>query len=250
MNATALALHLHHDILLGQPIVRRNVFRALAIAISLHLVSLGAYYLGVIQSRSEEDDAVTVRILKYTDLGPPPSLASVTTPQIAVSAAQVSRPTVGIPVPVPDAEVSPEATIPTQTEMSQITGPVTEQGAGAGGGGIQIEAPVVEEEMPDINAFIPVEKEPQVVRRVKPEYPEIARRAGIEGVVWVKILVDKEGKPRKAVVIKSEAGDVLNEAAVKAAMEFLFTPALMNQGPVSCWVVIPFRFQLKEVPRT
>jgi protein TonB len=247
MNASAVVMHLHHDILLGQPMSQRFAFRALAIAIGLHIFTIGAYYFGAIQSESDETGAVTVRIMRYTDLGPPPSLASATAPPVAAAGLQPAKPTVGIPVPVPDAEVSPEQTIATQTELSQITSPVVEQ---AGGEGVRIEAPVIgDEEMPDINAFIPVEKEPQVVRGVKPEYPEIARRAGIEGVVWVKILVDKEGKPRKAVVIKSEAGEVLNQAAVSAAMQFLFTPAIMNQGPVSCWVVIPFRFQLKEAPR-
>lgn len=248
MDTSTFAVRLHHDIVLGQPLAQQSTIRALAIAIALHLVTIGAYYFGAVASQSEEEGAVTVRLLKYTDLGPPPSLATVTAPPIAVAGTQVAKPTVGIPVPVPDAEVSPEQTIATQSELSQISNPVAEQAAGAGET-IKIEGPVQEEAMPDINEFVPVEKEPQVVKRVKPEYPEIARRAGIEGVVWVKILVDKEGKPRKAVVIKSDGGDVLNQVAVAAAMQFVFTPAIMNQGPVPCWVVIPFRFQLKEAPR-
>src|SRR3990172_1004905 len=84
---------------------------ALAFAILLHLASIGVYYVGVIQSKSEDEGAVTVRILKYTDLGPPPSLATVTAPPIAVAGTQVTKPSAGIPVPVPDAEVSPEQTI-------------------------------------------------------------------------------------------------------------------------------------------
>ncbi len=243
------APRLRHEFTMVQPVAQRYTMRALAFAILLHLASIGAYYVGVIQSRSEDEGVVTVRILKYTDLGPPPSLATVTAPPIAVAGTQVAKPSVGIPVPVPDAEVSPEQTIATQAELSQVANPVMEQGV-SGGGALKIEGPIVQdEEMPDINAFVPVEKEPQVVKRVKPEYPEIARRAGIEGVVWVKILVDKEGKPRKAVVIKSDASDVLNQAAITGAMQFVFTPALMNNGPISCWVVIPFRFQLKEAPR-
>jgi protein TonB len=245
MTALTHALQLREYFIRPQPTAQRITFIALLFSLFLHLTILGSYYYSTLASRSEEEGAVRVRILKYTDLGPPPSLASVTTPQIAVSAAQVSKPTVGIPVPVPDAEVSPEATIATQAEMSQIATPVSE-GGGREGEAIKIEAPI-EEDMPDINEFIAVEKEPRVVKGVKPEYPDIARRAGIEGVVWVKILVDKEGKPRKAVVIKSEGGEVLNEAAMKAAMQFVFTPALMNRGPVACWVVIPFRFQLKTV---
>ncbi|GAG02318.1 unnamed protein product, partial [marine sediment metagenome] len=34
--------------------------------------------------------------------------------------------------------------------------------------------------------------------------------------------------------------------AVKAAMSFVFTPAYMNNGPVSVWVSIPFKFKLAD----
>jgi len=102
----------------------------------------------------------------------------------------------------------------------------------------------VKEDEPDINAFIPVEKQPAPIHQPVPKYPELAQRAGIEGTVWVKILVDKEGKPKKAVVVKSDA-EVFNESAVDAALHSLFTPAVMNNGPVTCWVVIPYRFKLK-----
>jgi protein TonB len=73
----------------------------------------------------------------------------------------------------------------------------------------------------------------------------MALRAGLEGTVWVKILVDKDGKPKKAVVIKS-AVEIFNEPAVEAAMQFLFTPAVMNNGAVRVWVAIPFKFQLRD----
>jgi len=77
------------------------------------------------------------------------------------------------------------------------------------------------------------------------KYPELAQRAGVEGTVWVKIWVDKEGKPRKALVLKSTA-ELFNQAAVDAAMKWVFTPALMRNGPVSVWVSIPFKFMLSK----
>ena len=98
------------------------------------------------------------------------------------------------------------------------------------------------EEEPSPDAFIPVEKLPVPVRQVRPDYPDIARRAGIEGTVWVKILVDKEGKARKAIVLKSDA-EIFDEPATKAALQWVFTPAIMNNGPVAVWVAVPFRFQ-------
>jgi protein TonB len=151
---------------------------------------------------------------------------------------------VGAPVPVPDAEVSPEQTIATQQEMSQQLAPVMDA-SGDAGGGVQIEQDItISEDMPPAD-FVPVEKEPVVVKKVEPKYPELAMRAGLEGKVWVKIWVDKEGKPRQVIVLKSDA-EIFNEPAVEAAKQFVFTPAYMNNGPVAVWVSVPFKFRLSE----
>ena len=84
-----------------------------------------------------------------------------------------------------------------------------------------------------------------MVVSVKPEYPEIAKRAGITGRVFVKVLVDKEGKPKRAVVIKTDS-DLFNDAAIAAAMKSAFTPALQNNHPIAVWIVLPYKFQLQE----
>jgi len=86
---------------------------------------------------------------------------------------------------------------------------------------------------------------PQVVVSAVPVYPELAKRAGVEGTVYVKILVSKEGKPLKAVVIKSDS-EVFNQPAIDAAMRFVFTPAIQHKAPVMVWVVVPFKFKLNQ----
>ncbi|MHB1685888.1 MAG: energy transducer TonB [Ignavibacteriaceae bacterium] len=103
----------------------------------------------------------------------------------------------------------------------------------------------MDNKMPDMNAFIKVDKPPQVISFVPPEYPESAKLSGLEGNVYVKIFVDKEGKPVKAVIIKSDH-DVFNQAAVDAAMKFKFSPALKDKKPVAVWVVVPFRFKFSK----
>jgi protein TonB len=213
----------------------------LIIAIVIHLLIVGSYYLVELLS-AEEAPVRMVRILKYSDLGPPPSIQNASVPPpISVSAPQ-AKPTVGAPVPVPDAEVSAEQTIATQTEMSQTVAPVTEAAGG--------EAPVIQQDIkidddtPPAD-FVAVEKEPVVVKKVEPKYPELAMRAGLEGKVWVKIWVDKEGKPKQVVVLKSDA-EIFNEPAVEAAKQFVFTPAYMNNGPVAVWVSVPFKFKLAD----
>jgi periplasmic protein TonB len=215
---------------------------AFCIAVAVHMGIVGSYYLIGLLSE-EEPPMVMVRIMKYSDLGPPPSITSANTPPPIAVSAPTAKPTVGAPVPVPDAEVSPEQTMATQTEMSQTVAPISEGAAGEGGVEIQQDIKIDEDAPPA--DFVPVEKEPVPIKRVEPKYPELAMRAGLEGKVWVKIWVDKEGKPRQVVVLKSDA-EIFNEPAVEAAKQWLFTPAYMNNGPVAVWVSIPFRFKLAD----
>lgn len=211
---------------------QKYLLRGLAVASLLMLFGVGTYW-GSIYLGREDEPKMMVRILKYTDLGPPPSIQSSSAPAVAVAAPSV-KPSVGVPVPVPDAEINPEQTIATQTEMSQTVG----EGDITGGGDIKIED---DGPPPD---FVPFEKEPVVIKKVTPTYPEIARRAGVEGTVWVKVWVDKEGKVRKAEIQKSDA-DIFNQPAIDAVTKWVFTPALMKSGPVSVWVSIPLRFKLQ-----
>ncbi len=216
----------------------------LGIAIAIHLAMVGAYWGSLYLNRSAQDNAPVI-MLKYSELGPPPSITNQQAlPQIAVST-PMAKPNVGVPVPVPDAMVSPEQTIATQKQLSQIAGPVT-QGNGKGDSvGVAIgNFKVPSEDTPPPN-FVPVEKEPQVIHEVKPKYPELAQRAGIEGRVWVKIWVDRNGKPHQALVLKSDA-QIFDQPAIDAAMQYRFTPAIMNKGPVAVWVVIPFTFRLTK----
>ena len=230
-------------------IYQNHVKRAFTYAIVGHLVALGIY-LGVTWYIEREEKVLAIRFIKYSDLGPPPSITNQqAAPQIQVSQA-AARPTIGIPEPVPDAEVSSETTIATQTEMSQMNSLSGGEGVGEGSV-IQVEQPtqqtdnivVEEEKLPDAGEFIPVEEQPVPVEQPKPIYPEIARRAGIEGVVFIQILVDKTGKVRNVKIQKGP--EMFHEAAKEAAWKSVWRPAIQNQKPVAVWVAYPIRFSLK-----
>lgn len=228
-------------------IYAKNYSIGVGISTVFHVLLLGLYFFVVVMGKEEEENIPTVRIMKYSELGPPPSISNEIPPQLAVSSAAV-KPSVGVPVPVPDASVSPEQTFATQEELSQTMGPTIGEGFGTSGiqieQDIQIEPEQLGEDEPDIDKFVAVEKMPEIVKVEKPIYPDLAIRANLEGKVFVKILVDREGKPRRAVVIKSDA-EIFNQAAIDAAMKYAFTPALQNQKPVPVWVVIPFKFELR-----
>lgn len=100
----------------------------------------------------------------------------------------------------------------------------------------------VEEEEDEIVDIWRVEKQPEPTKEVVPEYPEVARRAGIAGTVTVLVLITKEG--RVEAVGKATGPEIFHEAAKSAAVQWEFSPAIQNDKPVRVWVALPFKFQL------
>jgi TonB family protein len=94
--------------------------------------------------------------------------------------------------------------------------------------------------------FAQFDQPPQVVKRALPKYPQLALKAGIGSIVWIKLKIDEHGKIEEAQVEKSTIPALgFEEAAtMTAAKQFEFTPAKLNQRPVATWVTIPFHFKL------
>jgi len=99
---------------------------------------------------------------------------------------------------------------------------------------------------PMADEFVAYDTAPKLIKLVKPKYPDIARKAGIEGMVILKILVDVDGKVIDVRVLKSLGNVGCDEAAVKAAKQCLFEPALQRDKPVKVWVSYQVRFILKD----
>ncbi|MDA1028882.1 MAG: energy transducer TonB [Bacteroidetes bacterium] len=76
------------------------------------------------------------------------------------------------------------------------------------------------------------------------QYPDLARKAGLEGTVVIKIVVSPEGKPTKPEVLKS-VHKVLDDAAINGIMQLEFEPARQRNRPVSVWISIPVVFDLR-----
>ncbi|MBU0982736.1 MAG: energy transducer TonB [candidate division Zixibacteria bacterium] len=102
------------------------------------------------------------------------------------------------------------------------------------------------ETFPEIDDYISVDQIPQLVYKAIPEYPRLARQAGIEGKTWVKALVDREGKVREVRLGKSSGNDSLDEAALEATRKCRFRPAIRANRPVAVWVTYPVVFRLDE----
>ena len=74
-------------------------------------------------------------------------------------------------------------------------------------------------------------------------YPQIARDAGIEGRVIIRVLVDEHGNYVRHRVISS-VHPMLTKACAEHLAELQFTPAIQGGRPIKFWVNIPFMFTL------
>ncbi len=97
----------------------------------------------------------------------------------------------------------------------------------------------------DTYRFIPHEKDPVPKDVVVPEYPEIAKKAGIEGTVLLHLSIDENGKVTKAYVAKSVEPS-LDRAALEAVKKTTFYPALQRDKPVAVWVTYRVNFRLRN----
>jgi TonB family protein len=84
------------------------------------------------------------------------------------------------------------------------------------------------------------EPSPVAIKQVAPLYPDSARKAGVKGAVLVQALVGNDGRVKETKVLRSIRG--LDVAAVSAARQWVFKPAMANGKPVSMRVALPFRF--------
>jgi TonB family protein len=84
---------------------------------------------------------------------------------------------------------------------------------------------------------------PRLLYQAKPEYSQIARMSGIEGLVIVKVLVGIEGQVERAQIIQG-VHPILNQAAVNAAYRCRFKPGTQRTIPVQAWVSVPYSFRL------
>ena len=84
---------------------------------------------------------------------------------------------------------------------------------------------------------------PRFKKRVKPEYTQEMLDNEIEGVIKVKVLVDVDGRIKKAIAL-NDLGFGSKEIAVKACFKMLFEPAKRGDVPVAVWIIIPIKFVL------
>lgn len=101
-----------------------------------------------------------------------------------------------------------------------------------------------------IMAYDDVEVKPTPTFMPKPQYPDQARKNGIQGEILTKVLVGADGRIEQVVIEKSSSYEILDNAAIEAVQTAEFKPARHENKPVRVWVMIPIRFTLTGTKTT
>jgi periplasmic protein TonB len=85
--------------------------------------------------------------------------------------------------------------------------------------------------------------ESRLIRKIEPAYPELAKRARVQGRVVLIVNVDEEGSVSDIKV--SSGHPLLNDAAINAVKQWKYSPTLLNGEPVPVIATVTVIFNLK-----
>lgn len=193
----------------------------------VHLAAVAAVWMGGalgVSEASREGGLILVSLVTE-----PVALPGEAKGGVALGAGLPVPVAVNIPVAVPSA-----ALLAAPTVSSVPTSPLAIAVATKGEVLAAAPAPIAE-------VFVP----PSFLSRHEPVYPERARRAGVEGVVGVRIALAADGSVRQVELTQSSGSRLLDEAALAAARASTFAPASRNRTPVESEAVASYRYELR-----
>lgn len=236
-----------------QTFYQRHIGAALTVSVILHL-ALVAGLMAIWSSVWTQEPHVTVRLFPYmgrhvtfvqpaasetkrpggSPMIPPPMKPDPPLPVLA-----------GMPVPVPDRPDNITTTVGPAAPEPPAEGTGGIGGSGQGVGRIRGQGDGGQHE--DIPPPVPPgDVQPRLLKKVEPVYPRLAKLAGVEGLVVLSLLVDEAGNAVEAKVVKSLGNTGCDEAAVAAALQWKFAPALRQGKPVSVRITAPILFTLRN----
>ena len=231
-----------------------NKYLAIAMWIAILIVFLVTAGPTIYKTLNPEKVSVNrKKIVSITDLAPPPSIGDEQKIE-EVNAPPPLKSTIKFTPPVvkPDDQLTEEY-VHTVDELKDVDpGARTEEGqeGGVDYSLIEVEEQVVEEKKEEApQYFVAVEEMPEPIGGIAAiqsliEYPEIAKRAGVEGKVYVLAFVDERGNVTSAKILKG-IGAGCDEAAIDAVRKTKFKPGKQRGTPVKVQVSIPIVFKLQ-----
>lgn len=86
-----------------------------------------------------------------------------------------------------------------------------------------------------------------LIRSPSPEYPELSRRNGEQGVVWVAMQVNAQGIPMEVQIKLTSGFNRLDQAALQGVKNWRFTPQTLLPGELVHHVDVPVVFKISNL---
>lgn len=85
---------------------------------------------------------------------------------------------------------------------------------------------------------------PKLIRQVEPVYPDVARKARVDGVVILEATTDIYGRVQNVKILRSIP--LLDQAAVDAVRQWIYEPLIIEGEPRPVTFTVTVRFQLPD----
>lgn len=212
---------------------QRRVELALALSVILH-----SFMAGIILAPQlpKESTAVEVAIIET-----PPQVLPITPPQPKIIPTQSA----------PAAKVKAKARSVFGVSKNSVTDSNDPNSPEAKVGNTLSKAPdnlqmkPGEENLPAPAEEFQVSTWPQLQNDVRIPYPREAKQKGIEGPVVMDLYIAEDGRVKRATLV-SGPGYGLNEAALEAARQFIFSPGRVGRGAVPVVIRYTYRFSIQK----
>jgi protein TonB len=202
------------------PHASRSLAWVLALSFNLALVLYALLPSAPLEMRVLPPQSLLATVLQ----APPPVVQPPAVPTLRV-AQHVTAPSVHLAVPRTTRIALPA--LPAIAPVTQVQATATHSGAEVSGMAGRSEATIAYE-----TASPPV-------------YPLQALRAGVQGTVLLKVLVDRSGKPVKVMIARSSGSRLLDNAArAHVLAAWRFHPALRDGRTIEAWALVPVKFNL------
>ena len=142
-----------------------------------------------------------------------------------------------VPVEVPNDEIIEDVDIDISADLDL-------------GGQLSLPPPPAQDEEEEEDFFVVVEDMPELIGGLgelqrKIRYPEMARRAGIEGRVYIQFIVNERGEVEDPRIMRGIGGGA-DEEALRVVRQAQFRPGLQRGRPVRVQYQLPIVFRLQN----
>jgi protein TonB len=225
--------------------VDKKRWMMLPFAVILHVVIIGsavALSLWYIEEIPDPPIPVSFYVQAAPPPPPPPPPPKAAAAKVQPKVEQPSNQMVA-PVVIPDALPKPSADTGGEGVEGGVEGGVPGGVMGGVLGGVPggVLGGIPGEEPMRVGGEV---KEPVEISRVKPQYPEAARKARMQGVVILEAIITKDGSVSDVRVLRG-INPLLDNAAMRAVQQWKYKPATFNGRPVPVYLTVTVTFTLQ-----